>query len=96
MLSFTCEGLHADRSPLGTDWWVAGLRGFSQFGVIGRKVAPRLMLQCNPHPIRKIKGNAAADRRRGRAMERRRSAPRETGLVSAALWRAVREGRAAR
>ena len=45
MLSFTCEGRHADRNPPGTDWWVARLRDSSQFGVIGRKVPSRLMLQ---------------------------------------------------
>ena len=48
MLSFTCEGstpTAARREPTGGS---PGNKNSSQFGVIGRKVPPRLMLQCNP------------------------------------------------
>jgi hypothetical protein len=48
MLSFTCEGSTPTAARRETDWWVAGQQESSQFGVIGRKVPPRLMLQCNP------------------------------------------------
>jgi hypothetical protein len=48
MLSFTCEGSRVAAVRRNTDWRRVVLREHSQFGVIGRKVPPRLMLQANP------------------------------------------------
>jgi len=96
MLSFTCEGatptaIH--REPTG------GSPGYETPRNLGWSAARYHLTWCCSapfHPIRKIIRGAAGVQRWGRAMERRRSAPRELGLVSAVPWGARRKGRTTR
>jgi hypothetical protein len=80
---------------LETDWRTHVLGGYSQFGVIGRVVPPRLMLQRNPSSDPEDYRVGGGDRKAGQDHGAAAFGSARHEAFSAALWGALREGRTA-